>query len=552
MVGQRRTYPLSSSNLVTLLGSTGAFSFYLGFACAASLGQESDQSLTSVEKRIEEAILENRAAFVVPPDNVVHAKALLKWITALPPNSADVPRKIQISGAEVPDDLDLSDREINSEISLEHCTLDGAVNFDRVAARRDISFVSSTFKRCPTFKGATFGGDLDLEGAQFLDDQHEVDLQRITTESELHLDEAYFFGGANLFHCHWKGLVFLNNASSGNGKRVLFDNTKAEDDILGSGVRFGGPVSFNFADAKGIYFTKCEFDGRSEFNSNTVSRSVSFQGSQFQDRFSFRQNGVGQDFDLRDGQFLKQRDPSTKPTTENGLFEVDLWRTSIGGLTRFNRATFTGSLSLQATDLQAIDIQGIKPWSRSKRLTNLKNATIRRFEGRPPEDFLRFIDGSEFDPGLYFKLETFLKAEGQTNAADQVFIHEQNRDRQTRLKGMDYFKNLVWGAVTGFGRKVWLALVWSGVVVAIGSVCFWRSSDMELRDEKFVGRKYNPIWFSLDVFAPVIDLEEASVWCPKPDRAWKWFYLRIHRILGWILVPIGIVAITGALQGGAQ
>jgi hypothetical protein len=529
-----------------------AFLWLVAFASGACSGQEVDQGLTSTEKRIEDSVLNNRAAFVVPPDNIVHGKALLKWITALSPDSGGVPRKIQISGAEIPDDLDLSDREIAVEVSLEHCTFDGAVNLERAVAKRDLSLASSAFKQCPSFKGATFESDFDLSGAQFLDDQHEVNLQRITTESELHFDEAYFFGGVNFFHGHWKGLVFLNSASVGNGKRGLFDDVKAEDDILGSSVQFGGPVSFNFSDDKGIYFTKCEFKGRAEFGSNTVSRSVSFENSRFDDRFSFRQNGVGQDFDLRNGQFVKQRDPLTKPTTENGLFEVDLWRTSVGGLTRFNHATFAGSLSLQASDLQALDIEDIKPWTRSKRTTSLKNATIRRFEGRPPEDFVRFIDRSEFDPGIYFKLEAFLKAEGQTRAADQVFIHEQNRDRQTRLKGMDYLKNLIWGAVTGFGRQVWLALIWSAGVVAIGSVLFWRSSDMQLRDEKFTGRKYNPIWFSLDVFAPVIDLEEASVWCPRPDRPWKWFYLRVHRILGWILVPIGIVAITGALQGGAQ
>ena len=75
---------------------------------------------------------------------------------------------------------------------------------------------------------------------------------------------------------------------------------------------------------------------------------------------------------------------------------------------------------------------------------------------------------------------------------------------------------------------------------------------MKERDEKFKGRRYNPIWYSFDLFAPIIDLEAASVWAPRPDKVGMWFYLRIHRLLGWILVPIAILAITGLLQGGTS
>jgi hypothetical protein len=532
------------------------FFYVTGVITVASFCQEIDKTVTAelsrAEKAIQEAIPRGQPVFLVPPDNVVRAQVLFELIAAPSSNKGSVPLKIQILGAEVIDDLDLSDREIVSEVSLEHCTLDGEVNFERAVAHRGISFVSSTFKRCPTFQGATIEGDFELSGVQFLDDQHEVNFQRLTTESEFRLDQAFFFGGANFFHTHSKGQVYLNNASSGSGKRVLFDNLKAEDDILGTTVLFGGPVSFDFADGKGIYFTECKFAGPCNFDSNTISRSVSFRNCTFSDRFSFRQDSVGQDFDLRSAQFLKPRDTSVRATTENGLIDVDLWRTGVGGLTRFNNATFSGLLSLEACDLEDLDIEGIQPWLRGKRMTSLIGATIRRFEGRSAKDLLLFIDRSEFDPGIYTKLESFLKAEGEGAEADQVFIHEQTRDRHARLKGIAHLRNWVWGAVTGYGREVWLALVWSAVVVAIGSVLFWRSSDMELRDEKFVGRKYNPIWFSLDLFAPIIDLEEASVWCPKPDRIGKWFYFRIHRILGWILVPIGIVAITGVLQGASQ
>jgi hypothetical protein len=104
--------------------------------------------------------------------------------------------------------------------------------------------------------------------------------------------------------------------------------------------------------------------------------------------------------------------------------------------------------------------------------------------------------------------------------------------------------------VTAYGRQPWRGLAWAAGVVLVGAIVFWKKEDMEVRDPEFEGRKYNPIWYSFDLFAPIIDLEAASVWAPRPDKHRKWLYLRIHRLLGWILVPIGIVAITGLLQGG--
>jgi len=75
---------------------------------------------------------------------------------------------------------------------------------------------------------------------------------------------------------------------------------------------------------------------------------------------------------------------------------------------------------------------------------------------------------------------------------------------------------------------------------------------MKERDEKFKGRRTIQSGTSFDLFAPVIDLEAASVWHRDRIKSVKWFYLRIHRLLGWILVPMAILAITGLLQGGTS
>jgi hypothetical protein len=549
MVALRRLSPHFFPRLITL-------SYFTAVITGIGFCREADRTapgeLSPAEKKIQEAILRGQSdpILLTPPDNVVDAQVLVKWIVAPPSNEESAPLQIRIKGAEIINDLDLSDREIVREVTFIDCTIDGEVTFERSDAKRSLSFIGSTFNRSPTFQDAAIEGDFELTGTQFLDEQRPVNFQRIALGSEFHLQKAVFSGGADFYHSHWKGLVHMDGTRF--GKDVRFDNLKSEDDILGDGVIFDGKVSFDSAEAKGIYLWRCKFAGSCEFRRNTISRSIGFRNDMFGDHFSFQENSIDQNLDLTNAQFIKRHSSAVTPTTENGLIDVDLSRTHVGAFTQFNNATISGFLSLEECDLHDLNLEGVQPWRRDKRMTRLTNSTIRRFDGRSARDFLLFVDRSEFDRGVYSQLESFLKAEGQSDDANQVFIHQQTRDRHTKSSVTARLKNWIWFLVSGYGREPWLALVWSAGVVAFGSILFWRSSDMQLRDGKFAGRKYNPIWFSLDLFAPIIDLESASVWCPRSDRFGKWFYFRVHRILGWILVPIGIVAITGVLQGGSQ
>ena len=160
------------------------------------------------------------------------------------------------------------------------------------------------------------------------------------------------------------------------------------------------------------------------------------------------------------------------------------------------------------------------------------------------------MEQADYDPGIYNQFDSFLRAQGDYDDADNIFVHSQSRNRDERLNH-DWVANLrswLWFAFTGYGRLVWLSLIWSSAVVLFGTFVFWKRSNMALREEKLQNLDYNPFWFSLDVFAPIIDLEAARIWQPRPEKHWLWNYLRIQRILGWILVPLALVAITGALQ----
>jgi hypothetical protein len=65
--------------------------------------------------------------------------------------------------------------------------------------------------------------------------------------------------------------------------------------------------------------------------------------------------------------------------------------------------------------------------------------------------------------------------------------------------------------------------------------------------ESYQGR-YHPIWYSIALFLPIIDLHDSRVWTPKMERKKARFYMRLHIMLGYLLIPIGLAAWTGIIK----
>ena len=86
---------------------------------------------------------------------------------------------------------------------------------------------------------------------------------------------------------------------------------------------------------------------------------------------------------------------------------------------------------------------------------------------------------------------------------------------------------------------------------SFGAVTFRREIGMETQKPedgpRYAGR-YHPIWYSLARFLPFVSLEDAKIWTPKVHRRFARLYMRLHIILGYLLIPIGIAAWTGIIK----
>jgi hypothetical protein len=161
---------------------------------------------------------------------------------------------------------------------------------------------------------------------------------------------------------------------------------------------------------------------------------------------------------------------------------------------------------------------------------------------------LAMLDGSQYSASAYDALEKLLASRGDSQA-DEVFLAGREARRESEIRTKPIQGRLAWALdlfqeyVLGYGRFARWPIIWSFVVIAVGLMFFWSESKMERKPE--ADSEYSRLWYSFELFVPVIDVGIASEWHPKPEHKVVANYARFHKLAGWILVPVILAALTG-------
>lgn len=148
---------------------------------------------------------------------------------------------------------------------------------------------------------------------------------------------------------------------------------------------------------------------------------------------------------------------------------------------------------------------------------------------------------------VYSKLDEFFARLGHRADANKIFVAGKRRDRAENLRGIYWFGSWMLDWLVGYGRHPWRAGIPCAFFVVLGCFLFLPSR-MEAQDPEDAQRVYNPFWYSLGLFLPFVDLQADKIWKPKNDRWFLRHYMRVHILLGWILVPILLAAISGLIK----
>ncbi len=222
--------------------------------------------------------------------------------------------------------------------------------------------------------------------------------------------------------------------------------------------------------------------------------------------------------------------------------ELSSWKAGsliANGLVRLDKVTSTGLVDLAHSHFQNLTLIGFEDWLKLKPgMLNLEGISFDTLDidstiVDPPAGRMLELINSEscpFSPQPYLELERFLRAHGNVEKADEVYIDMRRRQRQ-RLSWINRPWDFVLDVMLGYGKETWRTVACAGMIIIAGAFVF-APIKMQWNNPKETQTKYNRFWYSLDEFAPVIDLGLAKNWGALQDRRWTCYYARFHKIAG--------------------
>jgi hypothetical protein len=407
-----------------------------------------------------------------------------------------------------------------------------------------------------------------------------------------------------LFDCQFQNEVTINAVhflerlvitKSVFDKRANFSELDVTGNLVANEVSFKGPVSFNGAKIGGAaHLEGATFDGPTDFISASIGIAFIASGASFNYRptkigtdllaVSFNTMKVGGSAFVDDTTFKSSADFSYLSTIYNldahgAQFlspELIAFRyMTIGGNVFLDKAVFNGGAdfksttigkSLSGNDTQfnnaewGVSFSGMKldtfqfnpaTINNEKKLAGplrLDAMSYQRFNTATWNDLVWLANrAGEVSRDIFTSLETCYRRQGYLDHADEIYILGKQHEREGHF-GIDplgYLWNLIQDKTAGYGRDLKRALIFSIGFIIIGSIVFWRETGMVTQKDDDAGRyNYHPVWYSIALFLPIISLEDAKVWMPKKARRFARFYMRLHIILGYLLIPIAVAAWT--------
>jgi hypothetical protein len=162
-------------------------------------------------------------------------------------------------------------------------------------------------------------------------------------------------------------------------------------------------------------------------------------------------------------------------------------------------------------------------------------------------------DKAKYGASVYTVLENYFVRQGSSTEADRAFVAGKRRERRENLHGLAWVGSWLLDWLVGYGRRPWQAGIPCIFFVALGCLLFsgekmTRQRPEELKEDDDPLRGYSRLWYSLGLFLPFVDLKSDRIWKPKDDRWFLRHYMRVHILLGWILIPILLAAISGLIK----
>jgi uncharacterized protein YjbI with pentapeptide repeats len=545
-------------------------------------------------RAVSEAFTRKGLNLLSARDRTISSGCLLYLLTQ------DQTRPLRITGAHVEDEFTADYMDVKPPVVLRRTTFAGTVSFENARFRSDVVLDSNTFRRPVRLRGASFEGDLSMAGAVF---DSLVDGYQARVGGNLKATEAEFRGLVNFSGLNLQGEAWFEGITA---RTVDFSRAVFHGDLVMRDSRFtreGANLNLERATIKQSLFLNSldslapplqlvyaevgynlradstRWGGYTNMRGIRTGMHLDLSHGTFLERLNLHAAQVGADLRLDADTVLKgaamnqmhvgvlsmrnARLDSTSTLVRTqvaagadlvGMRADTLYANGmeVGGRLDLGGAKFPGFLSLAEVDARRLNITSMDslPPPDAFSVDGLTFGHIESLVGdRPdPDSLIAFLGRAEFSPDAYTALESFFARQGDRRSANRTLFARRDRERDARPWYLNTGSWLLNGTVR-YGRWPALAFVWWAAFVVMGTYVFSRARITAADSANSSVQRFDPVWYSLDTFLPMVDLKYADEWkLTRENNRWPWLYLRFHTLMGWVLIPVALAAISGLLK----
>ncbi|HXD12404.1 MAG TPA: pentapeptide repeat-containing protein [Anaerolineales bacterium] len=445
---------------------------------------------------------------------------------------------VDFSGSKMAVDADFTKAIFNHTANFENFRVANHAIFTEATFNSDADFTSSIMDRDIEFTGAVFSG----EGTANFD---YVSVARFFDFDNVKLNEEFSFQYSTIGWPYFAGTVFND--------KVNFEGMQASNDFELAGAVYNYP-----AEPFTVYLAKVS--GRVLFAEFSAKAGLDLSSSEFGALTITGQPGnifgeIILDSTKVDGDLDIENAHITNFSTR-GL--------TVGGGISLVPMEVSGTLDMSNAELGFLTIEDKGFWSGAKPDFDLHGMTYSDlgFVTASGQDFkdkeldtstknllTDMVAKARYSPQVYQTLEQFLTEKGHPDWAADVELDRKIRERKSlEVFSISWFWSWFLFLFSGYGQRPIYALGWSVAIILMGAWFFSNRDDFIAVERGDDQPKFNPVLYSLALFIPFFEFGFDKSWDAKPTKTSILIYKQIHRLLGWIVAPIALLAFSGIIK----
>ncbi len=456
-------------------------------------------------------------------------------------SSYDVTHNVDLSGCEFRGSVDLSYSIFRGFLLLANCDFVGPTDFTKVRVDNTLDLSASSFLFPFNLKSASIDGDLLLNGSNFKSTSSPANISYAIVTHSIECSSTQFGGGATFWGTEALGSVSFDKVVVDSKSKFSMAHARVHGNLTFLNCKFENGIDLSYvACNNNLLMVQSNFEGSKtslDLSSSVIGMDFSVVGCEIAGKFTFERSAA---------QGLILDSVNVK--------EFAAPYAQISRIARLRRLIVSDQMNLTGTRFSAISLEELKWPAKSedgRYRTQLSGFSFERIDAKNPLELhrtlLKLLSDSVFHASAYEQIEHYWAAAGYQSFADEVFVDRRLRQARTEASVIGELLDYALFYVVGFGRYPQRSIYFIAGFLTMGSLLF-RKKWMNLveSNNSYASLHYNAFWYSLDTLLPVVDLRMQKAWEPY---GWKLYtYYVMHRIAGFVLVPVFLLSFTGIIH----